>query len=76
MSANHNHAMFIIVSGCECTLLPLPPHSHQTNHAQFSVMWSVEALEGEGEEMGIDSSSAEKQQLAQGNGGKRERVID
>ena len=25
----------------------LPPHSHQTNHAQFSVMWSVEALKGE-----------------------------
>ena len=57
MSVNHNHAMFINVSGCVCTLLPsfyspLPPHSHQTNHAQFSVMWSVEALEGEGEGKG------------------------
>ena len=34
---------------------------------------------GREEEMGIDSSSAEKQQLAQGNRGKRERkerVID
>ena len=43
-------------------------------------MWSVEALEGEWgreeDEMGIDSSSAEKQQLAQGNRGRKERVID
>ena len=34
---------------------PLPPHSHQTNHAQFSVMWSGGC--GGEEEMGIDSSS-------------------
>ena len=42
-------------------------------------MWSAEGGGRREEEMGIDSSSAEKQQLAQGKRGKsrrKERVID
>ena len=40
MSVNHNHAMFIIVSGCECTLLP--PATSLTSNKPCPIFGDVE----------------------------------
>ena len=76
------NATFANVGGCEGALIASSAATHLnslTSNKPCPIFGDVERggrREREEEEMGIDSSSAEKQQLAQGKRGKKEGESD
>ena len=69
------NATFANVGGCEGALIASSAATHLnslTSNKPCPIFGDVERGGRREEEMGIDSSSAEKQQLAQGKRGKKE----